>query len=155
MISAATTVENPLPLSKFICNITGLDPYVVTMFKPPKFEVGRRDIRSGGQTVPVKHTGDHKGYEFSMTVIVPAVGDQRTFLWKKAKSTLTRNKSEYSFDMSVTHLGPNDEPSIEYEFENAWIWSYDPSELDTKKDSDNEMTIKLELCCDDFEIVER
>ena len=145
MISAATTVENPLPLSKFIANITGLDPYVVTMFKPPKFEVGRRDIRSGGQTVPVKHTGDHKGYEFSMTVIVPAVGDQRTFLWKKAKSTLTRNKSEYSFDMSVTHLGPNDEPAIEYEFENAWIWSYDPAELDTKKDSDNEMKNKLEL----------
>ena len=153
-ISAATTVENPLPVSKFICRITGLDPYVVTNYKPPVSEVGKRDVRSGGQTIPVKHVGDHKGFEFSMTVVVPATGDQRTFLWKKHKACLTRNKKKAAFDMSVTHLGPNDDPAIEYEHENAQIWKFELAELDTHKDSDN-MTIKLELMCDDFDIVER
>ena len=154
MISAATTVENPLGVSKFIANITGLDPYVVTQYKPPKSEVGRRDLRSGGQTIPVKHPGDHKGYEFTMTVIVPSVGPQRTFLWKKHKATLTRNKREAAFDMSVTHLGPNDEPSVEYVHEAAQIYGFELSELDSTKDSDN-MTIKLELMCDDFDMEER
>jgi hypothetical protein len=153
-ISAATTVENPLPVSKFRANITGLDPYVIINYKPPVSEVGKRDLRSGGQTIPVKHVGDHKGYEFSMTVIVPAAGDQRTFLWKKHKACLTRNKKEAAFDMSVTHLGPNDEPSIEYEHEAAQISKFELSELDSTKDSDN-MTIKLELMCDNFDMVER
>ena len=154
MISGAQIVENPLPVSKFIANITGVNPFVVTKFKAPKSEVGKRTLESGGQTIPVKHAGSHKGYEFSMTIIIPATGPQRTFLWKKHKSVLGRNKAEYSFDMSVTHLGPDDQPSIEYTFDNAWIWSMDPEELDGSKHEDN-MSWKLELCCDDFDQEER
>jgi len=83
MISGAQVFENPLPVSKFICNITGVDPFAVTKFKPPKSEVGKRVVESGGQTIPVKHAGAHKGYEFTMTIIIPETGEQRTFVWKK------------------------------------------------------------------------
>ncbi|MFA6198737.1 MAG: hypothetical protein WC734_06350 [Patescibacteria group bacterium] len=89
-----------------------------------------------------------------MTIIIPATGTQRTFLWNKHKAVLTRDKSLYSFDMSVTHLGPDDEPSLEYTHDNAWIKSMDPEELDGTKHDDN-MTWKLELVCDDFDQVER
>lgn len=154
MISGAQVVENPLPVSKFIANITGVNPFVVTKYKAPKSEVGVRILESGGQTIPVKHAGAHKGYEFSMTIIIPATGNQRTFLWKKHKAVLTRDKALYSFDMSITHLGPDDQPSIEYTHDNAWIKSMDPEELDGTKHDDN-MTWKLEMVCDDFDQEER
>jgi hypothetical protein len=56
--------------------------------------------------------------------------------------------------MSIIHLGPDDQPSLEYTHDNAWIKSMEPEELDGTKHDDN-MTWKLEMVCDDFDQEER
>lgn len=149
MITEAKSVGNALLGYPFRVSMNGMSPFYVQKCKLPNVEFEVIEVNGGGQTLAVKQVGGEKVTEWTIEGIMGATGEVRTFLEERRKLQRTRDSNQYYFDVTVTLLGPNDEPNHIWDIEDAWFSK--PQEWDEFDASDKKKlaTWKATLQCND------
>jgi hypothetical protein len=104
----------------FLLEFNGFQPFTVASFEAPnsKFEVV--EIDGGGQSITIKEAGGEKIEEF--TVEFTCFADDPVLLkmesWRA--DVQTHDKKKYYRDGTVRLLGPNYDPVIIGDIEDAW-----------------------------------
>lgn len=120
----------------FILEFNGLKSFQVESFEAPgcSFEVAELD--GGGQSVTVKQAGGEKIGEFTTEIIAYEKDDIIVLLEDWRSRVATRDPSKYYADGTATILGPNDEPAVVGDIEDAWPFDVKYSKFDSKNKKD-------------------
>lgn len=136
MITEAIRIGAALLGFPFRFEVNGYDTFLVQKCKLPGIEFEVVEIAGGGQTYAIKQAGGGKVTEWSAETIIPASGDARLFWSQWADLVATRDPLKYYRDITVTLLGPDDEPIMMWTLQDAWPskpLEYEEFDADDKK----------------------
>lgn len=147
-ITNAKQVGNALFGWPFRVEVTGLPAFYVKKCSLPEDESEVANRGGAGQKLDRKEAGGRKLGEFTLETEVPATGQERLF-WKEWRDQVdTRDTAKYYKDMTVILLGPNDDPSIIWDVEDAWPSKVKFSEFDSE-DKKKQVRITVTMQCND------
>lgn len=149
MPSDAPAVGNVLLGYKFRFEVNGMDPLLITGFDPPEDEIEVVEVPVGaGQESPVSQSGGKKAKEFEIELLMRAKGPERQIIDEWMQAALTHDTAQYWKDATMMQMGPNDEPSVIWDIEDAWPpqQSWDKFESEGK---DKAVKIKVKFRCNE------
>lgn len=148
-ITDALQVKNALQSWPFRFEFNGYPPFLVQKCKIPEIEFEVVEYGGAGQTVNVKEAGGKKIAEITLESIIPARGEERTYWDTWEQQCQTRDTQTYYRDGTITLLGPNDEPSMFWDIEDAWPSKIEMDEFDSE-DKGKKAIVKVTLQCNDI-----
>lgn len=119
-ITEATAVGNILLGYKFRMEFNDYAPALIQDCDLPEREYEEVQFGGAGQDLMVKEAGGEKISEFKIVVIVPAVSNARMFWDKWMDEVGTHDCLKYWRDATVIQMGPNDEPNMTWDIQDAW-----------------------------------
>jgi phage tail-like protein len=148
MITDARAIKNPLESGRFRVEFNGYPPALFTKCSLPEDESKVVKMKGGGQTLSKKNAGGEELSEFTLEAIVSADGTDRMFWRDWRMQVRTHDEGQYYRDGSVTILGPNYEPKLIWDLQDAWPKKVKIEEF--KSDSDEELVrLTITMECND------
>lgn len=147
-IYEAKSVGNALLGFPFRLEFNGYPAFLVQKFTLPKREFEEATYGGAGQTLDVKQAGGEKISEFTWETIVPDTGEERKYLSDWQDQVRTRDTANYWRDGTATLLGPNDDPNIIWDIEDAWPRLVEWDQFDAA-DKKKLVNVKVTMSCND------
>jgi hypothetical protein len=145
----AKELTNKLLSDEFIVEINGYSSVFVAKCDLPKDSNEIVKIRGAGMERPKYLAGSREIDTIKMEVYLPATGALRTFFheWKALNDT--HDPAQYYRDMTITQKGANNNASIVWSVEDAWVADIENPKLDASEKSKASMlglTIRCNNC---------
>ncbi len=148
-ISGARQIKNVATADSWMLEVTGFNPFLVHKVKLPKKEFEIIERKGGGQTIPVQQSGPIKALKWSFEAWIPTVGEERAFLWNWNEECKTRDTTKTYKDVTITLIGPNDDPIMRWRIEDAMLPVLEYEEFESSADNKKLLNIKCECTCND------
>jgi hypothetical protein len=131
-ITDAQQIKNALQSWPFRLEFNGYSSIFFAKAKLPKRAFETQEYSGGGQTLAVKQAGGEKIETLSFEAIVSAAGSDRSFWDEWGALVRTRDTSKYYKDGTLTMLGPNDDPSMIWDLQDAWLKEHEYEDFDSE-----------------------
>lgn len=147
-INEATAVGNVLLGYKFRLEFNDYPPALIQSCDLPEREYEEVMFGGAGQDLDVKEAGGGKISEIKIVVICPAQSAARLFWDKWMDDVSTHDCILYWRDCTLIQMGPNDEPNVTWDIQDAWPKKRKVLEL--KSENKNEIVKwEITLACND------
>ena len=147
-INEATAVGNVLLGYKFRLEFNDYPPALIQDCTISEREYEEVQFGGAGQDLNVKEAGGEKISEFKITVICPAQSAARLFWDRWMDDVATHDCLLYWRDATLIQMGPNDEPNMTWDLQDAWPKKRMVREL--KTENKNEIVRwEITMACND------